>query len=51
MIGHTAGYRRLDGIIWAIVAAAAGLELLAVAFGGFPLALRSYAAPGATCAC
>ncbi len=35
MIGHTAGYRRLDGIIWAIVAAAAVLELLAVAFGGF----------------
>jgi hypothetical protein len=49
MIGHTADYRRLDGIIWAIVAAAAVLELLTVAFGGFSLALRSYAAPGATC--
>ncbi len=48
MIGHT-GLRRLDGIIWALVAAVAGLELLAVYFGGFTLVLRSYAAPGATC--
>ena len=49
MIGHTAAYRRLDGIIWALVAAVAGLELLVAAFGGFHLVLSSYAAPGATC--
>ena len=48
MIGHT-GLRRLDGIIWALVAAVAGLELLAVVFGGFTIVLRSYAAPGITC--
>ena len=49
MIGHAAGFRRLDGIIWALVAAVAGLELLAVAFDGFTLVLHSYAAPGVTC--
>ena len=49
MIGHAAGFRRLDGIIWALVAAVAGLELLAVAFDGFTLVLQSYAAPGGTC--
>lgn len=49
MIGHAPGFRRLDGIIWALVAAVAGLELLAVAFGGFTLVLQSYAAPGGTC--
>jgi hypothetical protein len=49
MVGHAPGFRRLDGIIWALVAAVAGLELLAVAFDGFSLVLRSYAAPGATC--
>jgi membrane-associated phospholipid phosphatase len=49
MIGHTAAFRRLDGIIWALVAAVAGLELLAVAFDGFTLVARSYGAPGVTC--
>jgi hypothetical protein len=49
MVGHAAGFRRLDGIIWALVAAVAGLELTAVAFDGFSLVLRSYAAPGGTC--
>lgn len=49
MIAHAAGLRRLDGIIWALVAAVAGAELMAVAFGGFTLVLRSYAAPAGTC--
>ncbi len=49
MAWHTAGLRRLDAIIWALVAGVAGIELLAVAFGGFTLVLRSYAAPAATC--
>jgi hypothetical protein len=46
---HAAGLRRLDGFIWAMVAAVAGLEAMAVAFGGFSVALTSYAAPGGTC--
>jgi len=49
MIGHAAGLRRLDGIIWALVVAVAGVEILAVGFGGFSLALTSYAAPSGTC--
>ncbi|HEY0223619.1 MAG TPA: phosphatase PAP2 family protein [Pseudolabrys sp.] len=49
MTGHAAGLRRLDGIIWLLVAAVAGVEMLAVAFGGFSLLLISYAAPSGTC--
>jgi hypothetical protein len=48
MTWHAAGLRRLDGIIWALVAAVAGLELLAVAADGFTLVLKSYATPTAT---
>ena len=49
MTWHAAGLRRLDGIIWALVAAVAGLELLAIAADGFSLVLQSYATPTATC--
>ncbi len=49
MTWHVAGLRRLDGIIWALVAAVAGLDLLAAGFGGFSVALGSYAAPAGTC--
>jgi hypothetical protein len=42
---HAAGLRRLDGIIWGLIAAVTGVELMAVAFGGFTIAWRSYAAP------
>ena len=49
MTWHVAGLHRLDGIIWALVAAVAGLDLMAAAFGGFSVALGSYAAPAGTC--
>jgi hypothetical protein len=49
MTWHVAGLRRLDGIIWALVAAVAGLDLLAAGFGGFSVALGTYAVPAATC--
>src|ERR1700690_2403292 len=49
MTWHAAGLRRLDGIIWALVAAVAGLDLMAAVFGGFSLALGTYAIPAGTC--
>jgi hypothetical protein len=49
MSWHVAGLRRLDGIIWILVAAVAGLELMAIALGNFTVALTSYAAPAGTC--
>jgi hypothetical protein len=45
MNSHAPGLRRLDGIIWALIAAVAGIELMAVVFGSFTLMWRSYAAP------
>ena len=45
MIGHAAGLRRLDGIIWSLVAAVAAIVLVASAAFGFHIVLRSYVAP------
>jgi membrane-associated phospholipid phosphatase len=45
---HAAGLRRLDSIIWAMIAAVAGLVLMAAAFGGFTLVPKSFATPGGT---
>ncbi|MGH6664628.1 MAG: phosphatase PAP2 family protein [Pseudolabrys sp.] len=45
MNSHAPELRRLDGIICALIAAVAAIELMAVAFGGFTLVWRSYAAP------
>ena len=49
MTWHAAGLRRLDGIIWALVAGTAGIVLLAAAFNGFTLVVTSFIAPGGTC--
>ena len=46
---HAPGLRRLDRVVWALVAAVAGLDLIAALIGGFHLAPGSYAAPGGTC--
>jgi hypothetical protein len=43
-----AGLRRLDGLIWAAVAAVAALVLVAAAFDGFTLVPKSFAVPGGT---
>ncbi len=49
MTWHAAGLRRLDGIIWALIAGVAAIALLAAAFDGFTLILASFIAPGVTC--
>jgi PAP2 superfamily len=49
MAWHAAGLRRLDGIIWALVAGVAGLVLVAAAFANFNVVLSTYAAPAGTC--
>ena len=49
MTWHAAGLRRLDGIIWLLVAVTAGLDLIAAAFGTFSIVLASCAAPAGTC--
>ena len=49
MHGHTAGLRRLDGLIWALVALVAVLVLTVSAARGFIVEFRSFAAPGLTC--
>ncbi len=46
---HVAGLRRLDTIIWALVAGTAAVVLLAAAYDGFHVWLRSFAGPGVTC--
>ena len=46
---HAAGLRRLDGIIWSLVAGVAALALIAGVFGGLTVALKSYAAPASIC--
>jgi hypothetical protein len=52
MIGHAAGLRRLDGIIWAIIAVLAVIMLMAPVVSGFQLVGRSFlAAGGATTLC
>jgi PAP2 superfamily len=48
MIGHAAGLRRLDDIIWALVAAVAAVVLIVSAAGGFQIVLRSFAVPAST---
>jgi len=48
MAWHAGGLRRLDCIIWTVIAAVAALDLLAAAFDGFRLAMTSFAAPGGT---
>ena len=50
MIGHAAGLRRLDGIIWAIVAAVAGIMLAAPLLSKFHLVGQSFLAAGGTTA-
>lgn len=46
---HAAGLRRLDGLIWALVAFVAVFVLIASAARGFTVEFRSFAAPGLTC--
>lgn len=46
---HAAGLRRLDGIIWALVAGVAAVVLLAAAVDGFSIWLTSFVGPGVTC--
>ena len=46
MIGHAAGLRRLDGIIWAIIIALAVIMLLAPLASNFQLLGRSFATAG-----
>ena len=49
MIGHAAGLSRLDGIIWAIIAAMAGIMLIAPLASNFQLVGHSFfMAGGAT---
>ena len=45
MTWHKAGLRRLDGIIWAIIAAVAGLVLACTLLSSFQLMWRSFLAP------
>jgi len=44
-----AGLHRLDGIIWAMVAAVAAFVLIAAAVSGFTVVLASYAVPAIAC--
>jgi hypothetical protein len=46
MIGHPAGLRRLDGIIWAIVAVLAAIALMAPLVANFRLVGPSFLAAG-----
>jgi membrane-associated phospholipid phosphatase len=46
MIGHAAGLRRLDGIIWAIILALAVIMLIAPLASNFQLVSRSFATAG-----
>ena len=48
MIGHAAGLRRLDGIIWALVAGVAVTVVIASVAGGFHIVIGSYAVPTGT---
>lgn len=48
MTAHAAGIRRLDGIIWALVAGVAGLVLLAALLLGFQVAWHSFVGPAGT---
>ena len=48
MIGHAAGLRRLDDIIWSLVAAVAAVVLIASATAGFHILLTTYAIPAST---
>jgi membrane-associated phospholipid phosphatase len=50
MIGHAAGLSRLDGIIWAIIAAVAGIMLVAPFASNFHLVGHSFLAAGAATA-
>jgi PAP2 superfamily protein len=45
MIGHAAGLRRLDDMIWGLIAAVAVIVLVASIAGGFHIVLSSYVAP------
>jgi hypothetical protein len=49
MAWHAAELRRLDGIIWAIVAGVAAFVLIAATFSDFTVVLRTYAAPASIC--
>jgi membrane-associated phospholipid phosphatase len=52
MIGHAAGLRRLDGMIWAIIAVLAAIMLAAPAVSNFRLVAHSFImAGGATALC
>jgi len=48
MTGHAAGLRRLDDVIWALVAAVTAVVLIVSAAGGFHIVLWSYAVPACT---
>ena len=50
MTWHVAGLRRLDGIIWATLAAVAVMVLASTALSDFHIVWRSFLAPGATAA-
>lgn len=50
MIGHAAGLRRLDGIIWTIIAATGGLVLACTLLSSFHLVWSSFLAPVAATA-
>jgi hypothetical protein len=45
MIQETAGMRRLDGIVWTLIAASAAVVLLGVLFLGFSLVWRTFLGP------
>jgi membrane-associated phospholipid phosphatase len=49
MTWDAAGLRKLDGVIWALVAGIAAFVLVAAAFGGFTIMLESYRAPVSIC--
>jgi hypothetical protein len=49
MIWHATGLRRLDSIIWALVALVAALVLIAATFSDFTVVLKSYIAPAGAC--
>lgn len=48
MSGHAAALRRLDDVIWALVAAVTAVVLIVSAAGGFQIVLKSYAVPAST---
>jgi PAP2 superfamily len=49
MIWHATGLRRLDKIIWALVALVAAFVLIVAAFSDFTVAPTSYIAPASAC--